>query len=59
MQNFFFENSESEFEETPSGEREEWMHLADLCQNDTNTDVSDSHASNDLEYWQSFRNNYT
>ncbi|XP_066921730.1 uncharacterized protein [Clytia hemisphaerica] len=55
----YFERSETdEFEENVEGEREEWMHLADLCAN--NNEINqDEPSHNDLEYWQSCRNNYT
>ena len=47
----YFENSieNDEYEERFEGEREEWMHLADLCQNETN--VSNENVRSDLEYW--------
>ena len=54
----YFERAEDNvFEETNNGEREEWMHLADLC---TNFEEASSETSeSDKLYWQSFRENFT
>ena len=49
----YFERSENDdYDENIEGEREEWMHLADLCANNNQTVCNDTIDSHD-EYWQS------
>ena len=55
----YFDRAENdEFEENVEGEREEWMHLADLCANN-DTDLTDENINDNVQYWQAFRANYT
>ena len=56
----YFERSDAnDFEETlVEGEREEWMHLADLCLNSDDSQLNDVSEA-DINYWQSFRENYS
>ena len=55
----YFEKSETDdFEENVEGEREEWMHLADLCANSL-TIAQHDQIDNNQAYWQSFRDNYS
>ena len=55
----YFDRAENyEFEENVEGEREEWMHLADLCANN-DTELTDENINDNVQYWQAFRANYT
>lgn len=56
----YFERAENEddFEENFEGEREEWMHLADLCANN-DTELNDENNNDNVQYWQGFRANYS